>query len=53
MIDTTVKIWNFKTKSPMLTFSGHKNKVNTVVFTPSENFVVTGSKDKAIKNMKV
>lgn len=46
---STIKLWDWQTKTELSTLRGHTNIVNSVVFTPDHQTLVTGSWDKSIK----
>ena len=47
--DNTIKLWDASTGREIKTFSGHQDRVNTVVFSSDGKQIISGSSDKSIK----
>ena len=48
-IDTTIKIWDFKTGECLNTLEGHIDSVNSISISPDGKYIVSGSDDDTIK----
>jgi peptidoglycan/xylan/chitin deacetylase (PgdA/CDA1 family) len=46
-------VWNAKTGEKLFTFEGHKLDIGALVFTPDNNFLISGSNDTTIKFWKL
>jgi WD40 repeat protein len=47
--NSSVKLWDKNTGNEIMTFSGHKHWINSVVFSPDAKQVLSGSSDNTIK----
>jgi WD40 repeat protein len=47
--DGTLKLWDFRSTTPLLTWRGHQGAVLSVVVTPDGNQVVSGATDGTLK----
>ena len=47
--DTTVRLWNLQTETPLFTLEGHTNWVQLVHWSPCGRFLVSGSMDKTVR----
>ena len=51
--DNLIKLWNLKTGRMAKTFSGHRDDITALEFTPNNKVLVSGSKDKTVKVWQV
>ena len=47
--DTTCKLWDVNSKSPIITFHDHNDAVRSVKFHPDGTCIASGGADKVIK----
>jgi WD40 repeat protein/serine/threonine protein kinase len=48
-VDHTAKVWEAATGKELLTLKGHSNGINSVVFSPDGQRIITGSRDQTAK----
>ena len=51
--DMTVKLWDFTVFECVKTMHGHDHNISSVCFTPTGDYVLSGSRDKTIKMWEV
>ncbi|KAL0217712.1 hypothetical protein RCL1_008292 [Eukaryota sp. TZLM3-RCL] len=47
--DTTVRVWDLHTNTPILTLTGHKHWVLTVSFSPDSKYLASAGMDKVVR----
>lgn len=47
--DSQVHIWDFKRRQRLLTYLGHEDKVNAVLWSPNDQWIISASSDKTVQ----
>jgi WD40 repeat protein len=50
-MDTNVKVWDLKTKNPIVTLKNHRKKVTALNITPDSRTLITGDEEGIVQSL--